>query len=73
MIRDDSEPFTRKRPKRRASLNDAVREFERRYIVRALREHGGSITHAATALGISRQSLQRKVRRLGIARRSPRR
>ena len=45
------------------------REFERRYITRCLDEAGDNVTRAATMLGMHRQSLQHKLRELGIARR----
>ena len=51
------------------SLNDyreARREFEIAYIKGKLREHGGNITRTAAAIGLHRQSLQEKLRELGI-------
>jgi DNA-binding NtrC family response regulator len=45
------------------------REFERRYIARCLEESGGNVTRAASILGMHRQSLQHKLRELGLARR----
>ena len=45
------------------------REFERRYIARCLEESGGNVTRAAGILGMHRQSLQHKLRELGLARR----
>jgi DNA-binding NtrC family response regulator len=45
------------------------REFERRYIARCLEETGGNVTRAASILGMHRQSLQHKLRELGLARR----
>ncbi|HEX8473744.1 MAG TPA: sigma-54 dependent transcriptional regulator [Pyrinomonadaceae bacterium] len=45
------------------------REFERRYIARCLDDAGGNVTRAATVLGMHRQSLQHKLRELGLARR----
>ena len=45
------------------------REFERRYIARCLEESGGNVTRAASVLGMHRQSLQHKLRELGLARR----
>ncbi|HEX8422636.1 MAG TPA: sigma-54 dependent transcriptional regulator [Pyrinomonadaceae bacterium] len=57
-----SVPFT-------ADFRDDRREFERRYITRCLEETGGNVTRAATILGMHRQSLQHKLRELGLARR----
>jgi len=44
----------------------AVEEFERRYLTQALRAHGGNISRTAEALGMVRQSLQQKLRELGL-------
>ena len=55
-------PFT-------ADFREDRREFERRYIARCLEETGGNVTRAATILGMHRQSLQHKLRELGMARR----
>nr|MBA2339398.1 hypothetical protein [Pyrinomonadaceae bacterium] len=45
------------------------REFERRYIARCLDESNGNVTRAASVLGMHRQSLQHKLRELGLTRR----
>ena len=45
------------------------REFERRYIARCLDDSGGNVTRAAAMLGMHRQSLQHKLRELGLGRR----
>src|SRR5437763_6893063 len=50
-------------------FRDDRREFERRYIARCLEESGGNVTRAASALGMHRQSLQHKLRELGLGRR----
>lgn len=55
-------PFT-------ADFREDRREFERRYIARCLDESGGNVTRAAVMLGMHRQSLQHKLRELGLARR----
>jgi DNA-binding NtrC family response regulator len=55
-------PFT-------ADFRNDRREFERRYIARCLEETGGNVTRAAAILGMHRQSLQHKLRELGLARR----
>jgi DNA-binding NtrC family response regulator len=57
-----SVPFT-------ADFRDDRREFERRYITRCLEETGGNVTRAASILGMHRQSLQHKLRELGLGRR----
>ena len=45
----------------------AKRQFEISYIKAKLREHGGNITRTAAAIGLHRQSLQEKLRELGIS------
>jgi DNA-binding NtrC family response regulator len=57
-----SVPFT-------ADFRSDRREFERRYIARCLEDSGGNVTRAASILGMHRQSLQHKLRELGLARR----
>src|SRR5437764_11651484 len=55
-------PFT-------ADFRSDRKEFERRYIARCLEDSGGNVTRAAAILGMHRQSLQHKLRELGLARR----
>ena len=43
-----------------------VERFEREILRAALRAHGGNVSSAARELGLHRQSLQQKLRRLGI-------
>jgi DNA-binding NtrC family response regulator len=43
-----------------------VRAFERRYLLAALREHGGNVSRTAEAIGMARQSLQQKIRELSL-------
>jgi DNA-binding NtrC family response regulator len=45
---------------------EAKRQFEIAYIKTKLREHRGNITQTAAAIGLHRQSLQEKLRELGI-------
>jgi Fis family transcriptional regulator len=49
---------------------DAVREFEKRFISRVLGQHGGSLTRTADALGMHRNTLTRKVSEYRIRRRT---
>ena len=44
----------------------AVDRFERGYLLEALRKSGGNISRAAEAVGMVRQSLQQKIRELGL-------
>ncbi len=50
-------------------FKEARREFERIYIERRLSETGGNVTRAAELLDMHRQSLQHKLRELGIKKR----
>ena len=59
----ENAPETPRPPK---SLPDAVEALERRMIAEALRESGGNKQKAAHALGLSRQGLIKKLKRLGI-------
>ena len=47
---------------------EARRLFEIAYITRKLRDHGGNVTRTAAAIGLERQSLQEKIKQLGISR-----
>jgi DNA-binding NtrC family response regulator len=49
-----------------SDYREAKRQFEVAYVKAKLREHGGNITRTAAAIGIHRQSLQEKLRELGI-------
>jgi len=49
-----------------SDYREARRQFEIAFINAKLREHGGNITRTAAAIGIHRQSLQEKLRELGI-------
>ena len=40
--------------------------FERSYLLAALRQNGGNISRTAEAIGMVRQSLQQKIRELGL-------
>jgi len=55
-------PFT-------ADFRENRREFERRYISRCLEYTQGNVTRAAEILDMHRQSLQHKLRQLGLGRR----
>lgn len=53
-------------PLEAGDYREAKRQFEIAYIKTKLREHGGNITKTAAAIGLHRQSLQEKLRELGI-------
>jgi DNA-binding NtrC family response regulator len=44
----------------------ATEDFERSFLLRALRRHGGNISRTAEAIGMVRQSLQQKIRELDL-------
>ena len=49
-------------------LREGRRLFETEYLTRKLREYGGNVTRTAKEIGIERQSLQEKIKKLGIVR-----
>lgn len=49
-----------------APLKGARDDFERRYILAALRRHRGNVTRAAKTLGLERSNLYRKLKSYGI-------
>jgi DNA-binding NtrC family response regulator len=50
----------------REAKEQAVRAFEREFLLRALRRHDGNITKAAEEVGMYRQNFQQKMRELDI-------
>jgi transcriptional regulator with PAS, ATPase and Fis domain len=54
---------------RGVQFEDAVQEFEKRFIVRVLAESDGSLTKTAGALGVHRNTLTRKMGAYKIRRR----
>ncbi|HKJ25317.1 MAG TPA: sigma-54 dependent transcriptional regulator [Myxococcota bacterium] len=57
-------------PEHAATFGDAkklaVERFERDYLLRALRQNDGNISRTAESIGMVRQSLQQKIRELGL-------
>ena len=49
-----------------ASLDEARKEFERRFLLSRLEEHGWNVSRTAEAIGIARESLSRKMKTFGI-------
>jgi DNA-binding NtrC family response regulator len=43
-----------------------VESFERSFLAAALERHGGNVSATARALGLHRQSLQKRLKRLGV-------
>jgi DNA-binding NtrC family response regulator len=50
-------------------FKDARKDFERKYIEKCLERSSGNITRAAAILGMHRQSLQQKIKELGLTKR----
>jgi two-component system NtrC family response regulator len=50
----------------RKGLREARESLERDFIQRALSKHKGSVTHAASELGISRPTLYELMEKLGV-------
>ncbi len=50
-------------------FRSAKKEFERQYVEYSLEQAGGNVTRAAAALGMHRQSLQHKIKELGLSKR----
>lgn len=50
-------------------FKQAKREFETKYVERSLEQAGGNVTRAAAVLGMHRQSLQHKIKELGLSKR----
>jgi DNA-binding NtrC family response regulator len=60
------EPAISSVPSAPAGASTNLAEVERTHIERVLADMGGNITRAATALGIDRRTLQRKLKGYGI-------
>ncbi len=50
----------------RDARQQVIEQFEQRYVAAQLRAHGGNVTRAAEAVGVSRQFLHRLMERYGI-------
>lgn len=53
--------------RRGVTLEQARREFEKQFIVAALRTNDGNLSRSALSLGVHRNTLRNKVSSLGIA------
>jgi DNA-binding NtrC family response regulator len=69
MIADRLEKLVEEMVDKGVVFEDAVREFEKRFICRVLGQCHGSLTKAAEALGIHRNTLTRKMGTYKISRR----
>jgi DNA-binding NtrC family response regulator len=70
MISERLERLVEEMVDRGVLFDEAVREFERRFIMRVLGCHEGSLTKTADALGIHRNTLTRKMVAYKIKRRT---
>jgi Fis family transcriptional regulator, factor for inversion stimulation protein len=70
MIADRLERLVEEMVDRGVLFDDAVREFEKRFIMRMLGKADGSLTKTADALGIHRNTLTRKMGEYKIKRRA---
>ena len=69
MIAERLERLVEEMVTRGVQFDDAVHEFEKRFITRVLGQCEGSLTRAATALGMHRNTLTRKMGEYKIKRR----
>ena len=70
MIADRLEKLVDEMVDRGVQFDDAVREFEKRFIARVLGDREGSLTRTAAALGMHRNTLTRKMGAYRIKRRA---
>jgi DNA-binding NtrC family response regulator len=70
MISDRLDRLVEEMVDRGVQFDDAVREFEKRFIARVLGKSDGSLSKTAGALGMHRNTLTRKMGEYKIKRRS---
>jgi DNA-binding NtrC family response regulator len=70
MISERLEKLVEEMVDRGVQFDDAVREFEKRFISRVLGRCEGSLTRSADTLGIHRNTLTRKMGRYKLKRRA---
>ena len=70
MISERLERLVEEMVDRSVQFDDAVREFEKRFIARVLKQCDGSLTKTACALGMHRNTLTRKMAEYKIKRRA---
>jgi anaerobic nitric oxide reductase transcription regulator len=64
---EDLSPELQERPARRGTLREAVRRFEAGIILDALERHHGNVARTAVELGMTRQALWDRTRRLRVS------
>ena len=70
MISDRLERLVEEMVERSVQFDDAVREFEKRFIARVLNRCDGSLTKTACTLGMHRNTLTRKMGEYKLKRRA---
>ena len=70
MIADRLERLVEEMVEKGVHFEDAVHEFEKRFIARVLKQCDGSLTRTADALGMHRNTLTRKMGEYKIKRRA---
>jgi len=70
MIAEKIERLVEEMVDKNVQFEDAVREFEKRFISRVLGRFDGSLTKTAEALGIHRNTLTRKMAEYKVRRRT---
>ena len=70
MISDRLDRLVEEMVDKGVQFDDAVREFEKRFIARVLGQSEGSLTKTACALGMHRNTLTRKMGEYKIKRRN---
>ncbi len=70
MIADRLDKLVEEMVDRGVQFDDAIHEFEKRFITRVLGQCDGSLTKAAGALGIHRNTLTRKMGEYKIKKRA---
>ena len=66
-MKQELESLTREMVAGGIRLDEALKEFEVHFLKQVLREHNGNQSRAADALGMHRNTLRNKLRRLGLA------
>jgi DNA-binding NtrC family response regulator len=68
MISDRLQKLVEEMVDKHVRFDDAVREFEKRFIARVLQSSAGSLTKTAEILGVHRNTLSRKLAEYKIKR-----
>jgi len=72
-VKDQLDALINQMIEKNIDFEDALGEFERRFIKKVLENSNGNLSKAAKALGIHRNTLSRKILTLGLDHRPKRR